>query len=75
MEVIPAEVVQKYKKTAKRLDLSYNRLKSLVGVEQFGFLEELVLDNNVLTDSSLNLPLLPRLHTLTLNKNQVLLQE
>lgn len=73
MESIPVEVVERYKKTAKRLDLSYNRLKSLVGVEQFSCLEELVLDNNELTDSSLTLPLLPRLHTLTLNKNQVFL--
>ena len=70
-ETIPVEVVQRYKKTARRLDLSYNRLKSLAGVEQFSCLEELVLDNNELTDSSLSLPLLPRLHTLTLNKNHV----
>ena len=70
-EFIPAEVVRKYKKTAKRLDLSYNRLKSVAGIEQFSCLEELVLDNNELTDPSLTLPLLPRLHTLTLNKNHV----
>ena len=70
-EFIPGEVVQKYKKTAKRLDLSYNRLKSVAGIEQFSCLEELVLDNNELTDASLTLPLLPRLHTLTLNKNHV----
>ena len=64
-------MVERYKRTAKRLDLSYNRLKSVVGVEQFSSLEELVLDNNELTDAALTLPLLPRLHTLTLNKNQV----
>ena len=71
VEAIPPEVVERYKSTARRLDLSYNRLKSVVGIEQFSCLEELVLDNNELTDSSLALPLLPRLHTLTLNKNQV----
>ena len=71
VEAIPSEVVERYKRTAKRLDLSYNRLKSVVGVEQFSSLEELVLDNNELTDAALTLPLLPRLHTLTLNKNQV----
>lgn len=71
IETIPAEVIERYKNTARRLDLSYNRLKSVVGIEQFSCLEELVLDNNELTDSSLTLPLLPRLHTLTLNKNQV----
>ena len=71
VEAIPPEVVERYKRTAKRLDLSYNRLQSVEGIEQFSVLEELVLDNNELTDSSLTLPLLPRLHTLTLNKNQV----
>ena len=71
VEAIPPEVVQKYRKTAKRLDLSFNRLQSVAGVEQFDRLEELVLDNNELTDSSLTLPLPPRLHTLTLNKNRV----
>ncbi|CAI8021781.1 Leucine-rich melanocyte differentiation-associated protein [Geodia barretti] len=71
VEAIPPEVVERYKSTARRLDLSYNKLKSVVGIEQFSCLEELVLDNNELTDSSLALPLLPRLHTLTLNKNQI----
>jgi hypothetical protein len=71
VEAIPTEIVERYKRTAKRLDLSYNRLRSVEGVEQFARLEELVLDNNELTDSSLALPLLPRLHTLTLNKNQI----
>ena len=45
--------------------------RSLNGLENFKVLEELVLDNNDLTDSALSLPSLPRLHTLTLNKNQI----
>ncbi|XP_015420853.1 PREDICTED: leucine-rich repeat-containing protein C10orf11 homolog [Myotis davidii] len=55
---------------AKRLDLSFNLLRSLEGLSAFGSLEELVLDNNLL-GNDLVLPGLPRLHTLTLNKNQI----
>ncbi|XP_036683813.1 leucine-rich melanocyte differentiation-associated protein isoform X1 [Balaenoptera musculus] len=55
---------------AKRLDLSFNLLRSLEGLSAFGSLEELILDNNLLGDD-LVLPGLPRLHTLTLNKNQI----
>ena len=44
---------------------------SLEGIGNFQSLEELILDNNDLTDDSLTLPTLPHLHTLTLNKNHV----
>uniref|UniRef100_A0A4W2FUH0 Leucine-rich melanocyte differentiation-associated protein n=1 Tax=Bos indicus x Bos taurus TaxID=30522 RepID=A0A4W2FUH0_BOBOX len=46
------------------------KIKSLEGLSAFGSLEELILDNNLLGDD-LVLPGLPRLHTLTLNKNQI----
>ena len=46
-------------------------IRSLDGLENFKVLEELVLDNNDLEDAALSLPHLPRLHTLTLNKNQI----
>ncbi|XP_017800009.1 leucine-rich melanocyte differentiation-associated protein isoform X2 [Papio anubis] len=55
---------------AKRLDLSFNLLRSLEGLSAFRSLEELILDNNQLGDD-LVLPELPRLHTLTLNKNRI----
>ncbi|XP_023593426.1 leucine-rich melanocyte differentiation-associated protein isoform X1 [Trichechus manatus latirostris] len=55
---------------AKRLDLSFNLLRSLEGLSAFHSLEELILDNNLLGDD-LVLPGLPSLHTLTLNKNQI----
>ncbi|XP_033065633.1 leucine-rich melanocyte differentiation-associated protein isoform X1 [Trachypithecus francoisi] len=55
---------------AKRLDLSFNLLRSLEGLSAFRSLEELILDNNQLGDD-LVLPGLPRLHTLTLNKNRI----
>ncbi|XP_047680768.1 leucine-rich melanocyte differentiation-associated protein isoform X2 [Prionailurus viverrinus] len=45
-------------------------LRSLEGLSAFGSLEELILDNNLL-GNDLVLPGLPRLHTLTLNKNQI----
>uniref|UniRef100_A0A5F9DRM3 Leucine rich melanocyte differentiation associated n=1 Tax=Oryctolagus cuniculus TaxID=9986 RepID=A0A5F9DRM3_RABIT len=44
--------------------------RSLGGLSAFGSLEELILDNNLLGDD-LVLPGLPRLHTLTLNKNRI----
>ncbi|XP_045639610.1 leucine-rich melanocyte differentiation-associated protein isoform X2 [Ursus americanus] len=46
------------------------RPESLEGLSAFGSLEELILDNNLL-GNDLVLPGLPRLHTLTLNKNQI----
>ena len=51
-------------------------LRSLEGIEKFLMLQELILDNNQLTDESLsNFPSLPHLHTLTLNKNKVSLSQ
>ncbi|XP_035185181.1 leucine-rich melanocyte differentiation-associated protein isoform X3 [Oxyura jamaicensis] len=44
--------------------------KSVEGLKTFSYLEELILDNNLLGNDLL-LPRLPYLHTLTLNKNQI----
>uniref|UniRef100_A0A8C8HS21 Leucine rich melanocyte differentiation associated n=1 Tax=Oncorhynchus tshawytscha TaxID=74940 RepID=A0A8C8HS21_ONCTS len=44
--------------------------RSLAGLKAFTGLEELVVDNNLL-GNDLQLPRLPTLHTLTLNKNQL----
>uniref|UniRef100_A0A674BBK8 Leucine rich melanocyte differentiation associated n=1 Tax=Salmo trutta TaxID=8032 RepID=A0A674BBK8_SALTR len=46
---------------------------SLAGLKAFTGLEELVVDNNLL-GNDLQLPRLPTLHTLTLNKNQISFQ-
>ncbi|XP_041866725.1 leucine-rich melanocyte differentiation-associated protein isoform X2 [Melanotaenia boesemani] len=43
---------------------------SLAGLKMFTELEELIADNNLL-GNDLQLPVLPNLHTLTLNKNQL----
>ncbi|XP_071667912.1 leucine-rich melanocyte differentiation-associated protein isoform X4 [Patagioenas fasciata] len=69
-EEIPEFLGRKYGRVAKRLDLSFNLLRSLEGLKTFSYLEELILDNNLL-GNDLRLPRLPHLHTLTLNKNQI----
>ncbi|KAK5649274.1 hypothetical protein RI129_000303 [Pyrocoelia pectoralis] len=67
---IPEALVKMYGPKVQSLDLSYNELVSLRGLEGFPLLRELVLDNNQLTDS-LVLPYLPHLHTLSVNKNSI----
>ncbi|XP_070398663.1 leucine-rich melanocyte differentiation-associated protein isoform X1 [Nothobranchius furzeri] len=67
---IPLFLGDTYGQFAKRLDLSFNQLRSLAGLKMFTELEELVVDNNQL-GNDLQLPRLPNLHTLTLNKNQL----
>ncbi|XP_063291439.1 leucine-rich melanocyte differentiation-associated protein isoform X3 [Pelobates fuscus] len=67
---IPTFLSRKYGHFAKRLDLSFNLLRSLDGLEGFQSLEELILDNNEL-GNHVSFPPLPSLHTLTLNKNQI----
>ncbi|XP_068183542.1 leucine-rich melanocyte differentiation-associated protein [Antennarius striatus] len=67
---IPNFLGDKYGHFARRLDLSFNQLRSLTGLKMFTELEELVADNNLL-GNDLSLPRLPNLHTLTLNKNKL----
>ncbi|XP_031761590.1 leucine-rich melanocyte differentiation-associated protein isoform X2 [Xenopus tropicalis] len=67
---IPSFLSRKYGHLAKRLDLSFNLLRTLDGLEGFSCLEELILDNNQL-DDHVSFPPLPKLHTLTVNKNQL----
>ncbi|XP_042289203.1 leucine-rich melanocyte differentiation-associated protein isoform X3 [Thunnus maccoyii] len=67
---IPDFLGDTYGHFARRLDLSFNELRSLAGLKMFTELEELVVDNNLL-GNDLRLPRLPNLHTLTLNKNQL----
>ncbi|XP_017319622.1 leucine-rich melanocyte differentiation-associated protein isoform X1 [Ictalurus punctatus] len=69
-ELVPEFLAANYGSSAKRLDLSFNQLRSLTGLKAFSQLEELIVDNNLL-GNDLRLPRLPQLHTLTLNKNQL----
>uniref|UniRef100_A0A0B6ZDE4 Leucine-rich melanocyte differentiation-associated protein n=1 Tax=Arion vulgaris TaxID=1028688 RepID=A0A0B6ZDE4_9EUPU len=70
VESLPLHLIQDYCNITSRLDLSFNRLKSLRGLEHFKFLKELVLDNNELGDNIV-FPRLQDVHTLTLNKNRL----
>lgn len=65
---IPEFLGERYGRFARRLDVSFNQLRSLAGLTAFTELEELVADNNQL-GNDLRLPRMPSLHTLTLNKN------
>jgi Leucine Rich Repeat. len=67
---IPPALAQMYGTKVKFLDLSFNCLTTLQGVEKFSNLEELVLDNNKLSDN-IFVPQLPNLQILSLNKNNV----
>lgn len=67
---IPPALQKMYGAKVKYLDLSYNSIETLKGLEQFGRLEELILDNNKLGDT-LTFPYLPYLRTLSLNNNQI----
>ncbi|KAK9875213.1 hypothetical protein WA026_006003 [Henosepilachna vigintioctopunctata] len=67
---IPEALVNMYGTKTQCLDLSFNELVTLKGLEGFPLLKELILDNNDLTDS-LVLPYLPHLNLLSLNKNKI----
>ncbi|KAK8728285.1 hypothetical protein OTU49_009213 [Cherax quadricarinatus] len=67
---IPSILGATYGLQTKRLDLSYNSIRSLDGLNKFPFLEELILDNNYLDDSVI-IPCLHTLNTLSLNKNKI----
>ncbi|XP_072165707.1 leucine-rich melanocyte differentiation-associated protein-like [Diadema setosum] len=67
---IPEELGKWYGPQITRLDLSFNLIRTLTGLERFSRLEELVVDNNEL-DDLLYIPLMPHLHTLLMNKNKI----
>lgn len=70
VECIPAWLATKYGNIAKKMDLSYNRLRTIKGLVGFTQLTELILDNNQLTDD-LRFGKNESLETLTLNKNNI----
>lgn len=67
---IPPALHKMYGGKVKCLDLSFNTIQTLKGLEQFTSLEELILDNNRLGDN-ITFPNLPNLRTLSLNNNQI----
>ncbi|XP_018013197.1 leucine-rich melanocyte differentiation-associated protein [Hyalella azteca] len=66
--MVPAVLGTTYGCQARRLDLSFNKINSLCGLERFPYLEELILDNNCLGDDAL-WPFMPYLTSLSINKN------
>ncbi|XP_057308704.1 leucine-rich melanocyte differentiation-associated protein-like isoform X2 [Hydractinia symbiolongicarpus] len=70
VECIPPWLSKKYGTNTKRIDLSYNRLRSVKGLVGFAELLELVLDNNQLSDD-VEFPQVNTLETLTINKNNI----
>jgi len=70
LTLIPESWGHKYGATVKYIDLSYNLLADIQGLELFQNLETLVLDNNELGDK-ISFPLIPTLKTLCLNNNNV----
>ncbi|XP_045766104.1 leucine-rich melanocyte differentiation-associated protein-like isoform X1 [Maniola jurtina] len=67
---IPSALWKMYGSKVTYLDLSYNSIETLKGLENFTELEELILDNNKIGDS-VCFPLMPRLRTLSINNNQI----
>ncbi|CAG9559784.1 unnamed protein product [Danaus chrysippus] len=67
---IPPSLWNMYGAKVNYLDLSYNSIETLKGLENFKKLEELILDNNRLGDS-VAFPYMPHLKTLSLNNNQI----
>ncbi|XP_060526766.1 leucine-rich melanocyte differentiation-associated protein-like isoform X2 [Cylas formicarius] len=67
---IPDALCKLYGPKVHSLDLSYNELITLRGIDLFPYLRELILDNNQLGDT-IQVPQLPHLHTLSLNKNNI----
>ncbi|XP_043198562.1 leucine-rich melanocyte differentiation-associated protein-like [Amphibalanus amphitrite] len=66
---VPREVCGLFAKDTIRLNLSSIQLRTSKGLDMFPRVEEVVLDNNELTCLQLNR--MPRMHTLSLNKNKI----
>lgn len=67
---LPEAIVTMYADRAQHLDLSHNKLSSFDALELFPFLEELVLDNNYLTDEIIFPAQLNNVKLLSLNNNK-----
>ncbi|XP_073978699.1 leucine-rich melanocyte differentiation-associated protein-like [Rhodnius prolixus] len=67
---IPPVLARMYGYKVTSLDLSYNRLTTLDGLQYFKNLNELMLDNNQL-DDNIYFPCISSLHTLSMNNNKI----
>lgn len=69
--VLPDAIVNLYHSRVRKVDLSFNSMNSLDGLEFFSRLEELILDNNQLGDN-IRIPKTQSITTLSLNNNKVI---
>ncbi|KAJ6637864.1 Leucine-rich melanocyte differentiation-associated protein, partial [Pseudolycoriella hygida] len=67
---LPDAIVNLYHSRARKMDLSFNQLTSLDGLEFFSRLDELILDNNQLGDN-IRIPKTRSITTLSLNNNKI----
>lgn len=67
---IPDAIVNLYHSRVRKMDVSFNQLTSLGGLEFFTRLDELILDNNQLGDN-IRIPKTQSIRTLSLNNNKV----
>ncbi|XP_055532749.1 leucine-rich melanocyte differentiation-associated protein-like [Wyeomyia smithii] len=67
---LPEAILNLYSDRVRHLDLSHNKLSSFEALEFFGGLEELVLDNNSLTDEITFPGQLRQIKLLSLNNNK-----
>lgn len=67
---LPDAILNLYSDRVRHLDLSYNKLSSFESLELFPKLEELVLDNNYLTDEIIFPAQLNQVKLLSLNNNK-----
>lgn len=74
ISVLPDAIVNLYHSRVRKMDLSFNQLTSLDGLEFFSRLDELVLDNNQLGDN-IRIPKTKSITTLSLNNNKVILMK
>ncbi|KAL0268908.1 UNVERIFIED_CONTAM: hypothetical protein PYX00_010689 [Menopon gallinae] len=70
LQKLPPIISKVYGAKVDTLDLSYNSLTTLQGIENFIHLKELILDNNSLSDN-ITIPKMETLHTLSINKNKI----
>lgn len=71
ISVLPDAIVNLYHSRVRKMDLSFNQLTSLDGLEFFSRLDELILDNNQLGDN-IRIPKTKSITTLSLNNNKVI---
>uniref|UniRef100_A0A336LIJ0 CSON002399 protein n=1 Tax=Culicoides sonorensis TaxID=179676 RepID=A0A336LIJ0_CULSO len=68
---VPEAIYNLFHGRVKILDLSCNRISSLDALQYFEEMEELILDNNMITDDVVFPPNSPNLRVLSLNNNRI----